>query len=247
MPTKLELTTPHVLAVDDDPLVCDLIAEYLADYDIKVTTVCSGSEMVATLGRSAVDLVVLDVRLPGEDGMQLARDLREKSKLPIIMLTGRREEADRVMALELGADDYLTKPFSPRELLARIRALLRRSRMQDDVAGHLPAVRSYRFEGWEVNLGLRRVVAPNGVVTGFRNSEFNLLLAFLGSPRRVLRRETLLELSRLHYAEVYDRAIDVQVGRVRKKIEADPANPKLIITERGVGYALMTDVEVHYE
>ena len=246
MLTTAEPITPHVLAVDDDPLVCELIAEYLADYDIKVTTVASGSEMVATLSRSAVDLVVLDVRLPGEDGMQLARDLREKSKLPIIMLTGRREEADRVMALELGADDYLTKPFSPRELLARIRALLRRSRMQDDAAEHSPAVRSYRFDGWEVNLGLRRVFSPTGVVVDFRNSEFNLLLAFLSSPRRILRRETLLELSRLHDAEVYDRAIDVQVGRVRKKIEADPANPKLIVTERGVGYAFMTDVEVRY-
>jgi DNA-binding response OmpR family regulator len=119
--------------------------------------------------------------------------------------------------------------------------------MQDDAAEHSPAVRSYRFDGWKVNLGLRRVFSPTGVVVDFRNSEFNLLLAFLSSPRRILRRETLLELSRLHDAEVYDRAIDVQVGRVRKKIEADPANPKLIVTERGVGYAFMTDVEVHYE
>jgi len=246
MLTKTEPTSPHILAVDDDPLVCDLISEYLADYDIKVTTARSGSEMVATLAHSAVDLVVLDIRLPGEDGMQLARDLRETSKLPIIMLTGRLEEVDRIMALELGADDYLTKPFSPRELLARIRALLRRARMQDAVAERVRAVRGYRFEGWEVNLGLRRVTSPGGAVVNFRNSEFTLLLAFLGLPRQVLRREKLLELSRLHDAEVYDRAIDVQVGRVRKKIEADPANPKLIVTERGVGYALMADVEAHY-
>src|SRR4029077_13713710 len=229
-------TTAHVLAVDDDPSVRQMIADYLTDNDVRVTTLASGREIADVMAREMIDLVILDLRRPGEDGMQIARKLREESDLPIIMLTGRKDEADRVMGLELGADDYLTKPFSPRELLARIRALLRRSRARETVADGLAKIRAYRFSGWELNVRLRRLTAADGEIVALTNSEFNLLAAFLAAPQRVLSREQLLNFSRLHDDEVYDRAIDVQVGRLRKKLEPDAARPQLIRTERGAGY-----------
>src|SRR5918992_1474836 len=210
----------HVLAIDDDPSVRKMIVDYLGDNEIRVTALASGREIAAVMARDTIDLVVLDLRMPGEDGMQIAQKLREESQLPIIMLTGRKDEADRVMGLELGADDYLTKPFSPRELLARIRALLRRSRSQQTAADGLARVRAYRFAGYELNVRVRKLTLPSGASLTLSNSEFNLLAAFLASPQRVLSREQLLNLSRLHNDEVYDRAIDVQVGRVRKKLDA---------------------------
>jgi DNA-binding response OmpR family regulator len=234
---------PHLLAVDDDPQIRELIVNYLGGHDLRVTAVASGEEMSAVLARETIDLVVLDLRLPGEDGLAIARHLRETSKLPIIILTGRHEEADRVMGLELGADDYLTKPFSPRELLARIRALLRRTRMSQTFSRTIDKVRAFRFAGWELNLRLRRVRAPDGRDVPMRNGEFNLLVAFLMAPQRVLTREQLLEASRLHDAEVFDRSIDVLVGRLRRHLEADPKAPVLIVTERGSGYRLQVPVE----
>ena len=233
----------HVLAVDDDPSVRELISTYLGDHDLRVTAVAREAEMRAVLERETVQLVLLDLRLKGEDGLAIARDLRAQSKLPIIILTGRTEEADRVMGLELGADDYLTKPFSPRELLARIRALLRRTQMHATLAETVASVRAYRFEGWTLSLRLRRLNDPAGRPVELRNSEFNLLLAFLSAPQRVLTREQLLDLSRLHNAEVYDRSIDVQVGRLRRKIEADPRRPRLIVTERHAGYLFAAEVQ----
>ncbi|MFO1253295.1 MAG: response regulator [Inhella sp.] len=209
-----EPTWPLIAAVDDDPALRDLLTEYLGENDLRVCTFASGAALMERLAREAVDLVVLDVRLPGEDGLQIARQLRERlPTLPILMLTGRAEEADRVMGLELGADDYLTKPFSPRELLARIRALLRRAQAQAPTAWGAAQVRAYRFEGWELNLGLRRLRNPAGEVVELTNGEFSLLLAFLSAPRRTLTRDQVLELSRLHNAEVYDRSIDVQILR----------------------------------
>src|ERR1700694_4191757 len=150
----------HVLAIDDDPSGRQMIADSLGDNDIQVTTLASGRAIVDVMARHTIDLLILDLKLPGEDGMQIARRLRGGSDIPIIMLTGRKEEADRVMGLELGADDYLTKPFSPRELLARIRALLRRSRAQETVADELARVRAYRFAGWELSVRLRRLTSP---------------------------------------------------------------------------------------
>ena len=235
---------PHVLALDDDPAVRELIADYLAQNDLRVTTVANGKEFDAILASETIDAVVLDVRLQGEDGMQIARRLREKSAIPILMLTGRAEEADRVMGLELGADDYLTKPFSPRELLARIRALLRRSKAQATVADALATVRAYRFGGWELNIGLRKLKSPQGEQVELTNGEFRILTAFLSAPQRVLSRDQLLDLSRVHAAEVYDRSIDIQILRLRRKIEADPAHPKFITTERGAGYVFASAVEV---
>jgi len=233
----------HVLAVDDDPSVRQMIADYLTDNEVRVTTLASGRDIAEVMERETIDLVILDVRLPDEDGMQIARKLREESDLPIILLTGRKDEADRVMGLELGADDYLTKPFSPRELLARIRALLRRSRAHETVADGLAKIRAYRFLGWELNVRLRRLTAPQGMNVPLTNSEFNLLAAFLAAPQRVLSRDQLLNLSRLHNDEVYDRSIDVQVGRLRKKLEPDASQPQLIRTERGAGYVFTASVE----
>jgi DNA-binding response OmpR family regulator len=234
---------PHVVAVDDDPAIRQLVAEYLGENEMRVTAVGTGEELDAAMARETVDLVVLDLRLPGEDGMQIARRLREASAIPILMLTGRADEADRVMGLELGADDYLTKPFSPRELLARIRALLRRARAQASVADAMAQVRAYRFGGWELSVGLRRLKDAHGRSVELTNGEFSLLAAFVSAPQRVLSREQLLDLSRLHNAEVYDRSIDVQILRLRRKIEADPAHPQFIKTERGVGYLFDAAVE----
>jgi two-component system OmpR family response regulator len=235
---------PHVLTLDDDPSVRQLVRDYLVENELRVTAVATGASMRRTLAEQVVDLIVLDLRLKSEDGMALARQLRDESTIPIIMLTGRIDEADRVMGLELGADDYLTKPFSPRELLARIRALLRRARAQATVADAIARVRAYRFGGWELNIGLRRLKSAEGRTVELTNGEFSLLAAFVSAPQRVLSRDQLLDLSRLHNAEVYDRSIDVQILRLRRKIEPDPAQPQFIKTERGAGYFFDATVEV---
>src|SRR5262249_20481469 len=242
-PEKGSSATAHVLVVDDDPLIRQTIVNYLGDYEMQVTALASGREIADVIAREMIDLLILDLKLHGEDGVDIARRIRADSNMPIIMLTGRRDEADRVMALELGADDYLTKPFSPRELLARIRALLRRSRAGETVADGLAKIRAYRFSGWELNVRLRRLRTPQGDTVPLTNSEFNLLAVFLAAPQRVLSRDQLLNLSRLHNDEVYDRSIDVQVGRLRKKLEPDTAQPQLIRTERGAGYVFTASVE----
>ena len=239
--------TPHVLAIDDDAAMRQLIADYLRENDLRVTTVATGADMENILAEHAIDVVVLDLRLGGEDGMQLARKLRESSDIPIIILSGRQDEADRVMGLELGADDYITKPFSPRELLARVRAVLRRYKTAREV---LPArnekKRAYRFAGWELNLRTRRLTGPESKRVELTNGEFSLLEAFCAAPQRVLSREQLLDLSRLHNTEVYDRSIVVQILRLRRKIEANPSAPEYIKTERGMGYLFDTPVDVLY-
>ena len=241
---------PHILVVDDDPALRNLLLEYLGDNELRVTAVASGAQMVAAFDAEAIDLVVLDLRLPGEDGMQLARQLRERAAVPIVLLTGKAEEADRVMGLELGADDYVTKPFSPRELLARIRAVLRRYHAQAELPARDEQRRAFRFAGWELNLRTRKLTAPEvnqqTSKLDLSNGEFSLLAAFCGAPQRVLSRDQLLGLSRLHNAEVYDRTIDVQILRLRRKIEADPSHPQLIVTERGAGYMFNVAVETLY-
>ena len=238
--------SPHVLVVDDDPAVRELLNEYLAENDLRVTAVASGTAMNEVLDQQAIDLVLLDLKLPGEDGMQLARALRERGNVPIVLVTGKKDEADRVMGLELGADDYVTKPFSPRELLARIRAVLRRYQVQATLPERDNSKRAYRFAGWELNLRTRRLTAPGGEVLELSNGEFSLLAAFCGAPQRVLSRDQLLSLSRLHEAEVYDRTIDVQILRLRRKIEAEPAKPRFIVTQRGAGYVFDVPVETVY-
>lgn len=245
-PTQAPPNSPHVLVVDDDPAVRELLNEYLADNDLRVTAVASGAAMNEVLDQQAIDLVLLDLKLPGEDGMQLARALRERGNVPIVLVTGKKDEADRVMGLELGADDYVTKPFSPRELLARIRAVLRRYQVQATLPERDNSKRAYRFAGWELNLRTRRLTAPSGEVLELSNGEFSLLAAFCGAPQRVLSRDQLLSLSRLHEAEVYDRTIDVQILRLRRKIEAEPAKPRFIVTQRGAGYLFDVPVETLY-
>jgi len=235
----------HVLAVDDDPLIREMIVDYLVKHDLRATGVADGRAMSEVLASEVVDLIVLDLKLRTEDGMNLARKLRDESTIPIIMLTGRSDEADRVMGLELGADDYVTKPFSPRELLARIRTVLRR-RHAEVRQGRPEGIRAYRFDGWELNLNTRRLAAPGGSVAVLSKGEFSLLVVRLGAPHRILSRDQLLDLSRLHNDEVYNRAVDIQIMRLRRKIEPDPSKPKYIRTERGNGYVFSVNVEMVY-
>jgi two-component system OmpR family response regulator len=241
-----EIIQPHILVVDDDPQIRALLEEYLAENLLRVSAVSNGKQMSEILANEAIDLVVLDLRLAGEDGMAIVRTLRDSSAIPIVMLTGVREEADRVMGLELGADDYLTKPFSPRELLARIRTVLRRTKGAGLAHTRQREVRAYRFAEFELNLRTRRLKRRDGRPIDLTNGEFNLLAALLAAPQRILTRDQLLEASRVHDNEVYDRSIDIQVLRLRRKIEADPSQPQFIVTERGVGYILNSPVEVLY-
>jgi two-component system OmpR family response regulator len=239
------LARPHVLVVDDDPTIRALVSDYLGNNDFRVTAVGDGAAMRDVLKDQVVDLLVLDLGLRGEDGMSIARRMRDESEIPMVMLTGRAEEADRVMGLELGADDYITKPFSPRELLARIRTVLRRRRAEVR-QGKPDGIRAYRFDGWELNLNLRRLNAPDGRAVPLTNGEFSLLVVLLGAPNRILSRDQLLDLSRLHNDEVFNRSIDVQILRLRRKIERDAGEPRYIRTERGVGYIFGVPVETVY-
>jgi two-component system OmpR family response regulator len=240
-----EAPAPHVLVVDDDIAVRQLVSEYLAQNDFRVSEAANGAELMGAFRAQVVDLVLLDLRLHGEDGMQLLRQLRAESQLPVIILTGRAEEADRVMGLELGADDYLTKPFSPRELLARIRTVLRRTHAGQEIHG-APVCRAYRLPGWELNLRTRKLSARDGREVALSNGEFNLLAALLATANRVVTRDQLIEMSRRYDNEVYDRAIDVQILRLRRKIESNPAQPQIIVTERGAGYRVGVAVEAVY-
>jgi two-component system, OmpR family, response regulator len=241
-----ESISPHILVVDDDPQIRALLEEYLAESGLRVSAAATGKQMSQILTDEAIDLIVLDLRLAGEDGMAIVRSLRDQSAIPIVMLTGVREEADRVMGLELGADDYLTKPFSPRELLARIRTVLRRSKNVVPGAAKQREIRAYRFGMFELNLRTRRLKPRDGPQIALTNGEFNLLAALLSAPERILTRDQLLEASRVFDNEVYDRAIDIQVLRLRRKIEEDPAHPTFIVTERGVGYIFSSPVEILY-
>jgi two-component system, OmpR family, response regulator len=238
----MESVAPHVLALDDDPDVRKVLVQYLSEQDLRVTAVSTGREMLQVIENEPIDLLMIDLRLSGEDGLALARRVRENSAMPILILSGKTDEADLVMGLELAADDYITKPFRLRELLARIRAVLRRSRFAEPAAARDEQLRAYRFAGWELNVRLHRLTSPEGRRVALTNSEFSLLCAFLSAPQRVLSRDQLLERSRLHALEVYDRAIDVTMLRLRRKIERDPSNPELLRTERGAGYLFAAPV-----
>ena len=232
----------HILIVDDDAEIRTLLTRYLEKNGLRATAVGDGRAMWQALERGAPDLVVLDLMLPGDDGLTLCRDLRAKSDLPVIMLTARGEETDRIVGLEMGADDYLPKPFSARELLARIKVILRRTRAlppnlqpQDEPLLH--------FAGWTLDTGRRQLISPAGVETPIGGVEYKLLRVFLEHPNRVLDRDQLLDLTQGREADPLDRAIDVQVSRLRRRLGDDPQSPRLIKTVRGEGYVLSVPVE----
>jgi DNA-binding response OmpR family regulator len=235
----------HVLVVDDDPSMRDVIGNYLESQNFQVSTVSDGRGMTRVLADKAVDLIILDVKLRNEDGLDLMRGLGDRTDVPIILLTGhRRDETDRVVGLELGADDYMVKPFGLRELLARVRAVLRRSDAARLRMRKQEKRIRYRFAGWELNMHTRRLTSPAGNIVPLTAGEFNLLTAFLRSPQQILSREQLLAASRVHNEEVFDRSVDIQILRLRRKLETDPSEPQLIRTERGAGYVFATSVEI---
>lgn len=240
------LRPAHVLVVDDDVDARNRVTDYLTLNDFRVTPADNGKRMMEILHAESIDLVALELKLRDEDGLQLARRLREASRIPIIILTSIAEEADRVMALELGADDYVTKPFSSRELLARIRAVMRRYRAMQSVVAQENEIRAYRFAGWTLNVRLHRLTSQAGERVPITNGEFGLLVAFLGHPERILSRDQLLDFSRLRSTDVYDRSIDIQVLRLRRKLEAMPSRPRLIKTERGLGYRFCAQVTIEH-
>lgn len=242
-------TSPHILVVDDDREIRDLTARFLRKHGYRVDAAANGKEMDGCLDNGRFDLIVLDLMMPGEDGLSICRRLRATTDIPIIMLTALGEETDRIVGLEMGADDYLPKPFNPRELLARIKSVLRRSAGTADdrlTAGPDGAQRdTLRFDNWTIDIGRRELLNPDGVLVLLTAGEFGLLIALAERPQRVLSRDQLLDLTRGREAGSYDRSVDVQLSRLRRKIEADPANPVLIKTVRGGGYMFTADVEAH--
>jgi two-component system OmpR family response regulator len=236
-------TPEHLLVVDDDREIRNLLTEYLEQAGYRVSAVGDGKAMRRVLEANRIDLVVLDLMLPGEDGLSLCRDLRTRTNLPVLMLTARGDEVDRIVGLEMGADDYLAKPFNPRELLARIKSIVRRAQalptnMETD------AVRSFRFAGWTLDVATRNVLAPDGLVVPLSGAEYRLLRVFLDHPQRVLARDQLLELANGREAILFDRSIDVLVGRLRKRLRDDSKEPTLIKTVRSEGYVLAATVDV---
>jgi DNA-binding response OmpR family regulator len=222
----------HILVVDDDPALCELLSDYLGESGFTVATAGDGNAMRRALAHGMPDAIVLDLMLPGEDGLALARELRSRSEVPIMMLSARGEEIDRVVGLEVGADDYLAKPFSPRELLARLRALLRRSRATGADAHTGP---DYGFGPFQLDTVARRLLR-DGAEVRLTGAEFDLLRAMVERPNRVLSRDTLVDLLKGYDRDPFDRSIDIRVTRLRRKIEADPAAPAYIRTVRGEGY-----------
>lgn len=230
----------RILIVDDDAEIRSLLRDYLGRNGLQAEAVADGAGMRAALKRGRFELVVLDLMLPGEDGLTLCRELRAHSGLPIIMLTARVEETDRVVGLEMGADDYVPKPFHPRELLARIKAVLRRVQALPPSVEATRAQR-IRFAGWTLEVARRRLISPAEVVVPLSGSEYRLLRVFLEYPNHILSRERLLDLTRGREALPFDRSVDVQVGRLRRRLEDDAAD--LIQTVRGEGYVLAAEVE----
>ena len=234
---------PHLLIVDDDKELCSLLSKFLSRHGYRVSVAHNGSEMASTLEASRVNLVILDLMLPGEDGLVLCRRLRATSTLPIIMLTAISDETDRIIGLEMGADDYLAKVPNPRELLARVRAVLRRAGPPEARAS-AEQKRILEFSGWRLDVTHRQLFSAKNALVPLRAGEFDLLLALAERPQRVLSRDQLLDLSRGRTANVFDRSIDVQISRLRRKIEPDPKEPTLIKTVRRGGYILAANVVV---
>ncbi|SDR57401.1 two-component system, OmpR family, response regulator [Rhizobiales bacterium GAS191] len=236
-----QISLAHILLVEDDAEISRMLQDALSESGFMASSVTSAEAMDTVLRHSDIDLVVLDIMLPGEDGLSICKRLRAKSGIPIIMLTALKEDVDRIVGLEIGADDYVTKPFNSRELIARIRALLRRSRSDEFAPGG--RTRPLSFAGWRIDPTARRLENPDGVRIAMTGAEFDLLLAFCRNPGKVLSREQLLELTHSGLAGPIERSIDVHVSRVRQKIEHDARDPILLKTVRLGGYVFTPMVE----
>lgn len=235
-------TNPHILVVEDARDIREPLARYLREHGFRTTTAADAQVARKLLRAAAIDLVVLDVMMPGEDGLSLCRSIRETSHIPVILLTARGEEVDRIIGLEMGADDYIPKPFSPRELVARIAAVLRRTqalppRQRPPEAEHI------KFGDWTLDTGQRELIGKDGMATPLSSGEFRLLAAMLERPKISLTRSQLLDLTKGRDAELFDRSIDNHISRLRKKIETDPKNPRYIKTVWGGGYMLAVEPE----
>jgi two-component system, OmpR family, response regulator len=231
----------HLLIVDDDKEICALLSQFMAEHGYRVSVAHEGRTMMQMLESARIDLVVLDIMLPGESGLSLCRRVRASATIPIVMLTAVGSETDRIVGLEMGADDYLPKPFNPRELLARVRAVLRRA---GGTSGSAPngTGRALEFVGWRLDVTGRRLFSPAGALVPLRTAEFDLLVALAERPQRVLNRDQLLDLARGRAATSFDRSIDVQISRLRRKLKVDPDGPDLIRTVRGGGYVFAANV-----
>lgn len=231
----------HILVVDDHIEIRDLVSRALLKDGFRVSTAADGNAMRQALVNNEIDLIVLDLMMPGDDGLTLCREVRSRSDIPIIMLTARSDEIDKVVGLELGADDYLGKPFGSRELVARIRAVLRRKTPggQQEPA---PQPHLYAFERWKLDVDARELIGDDGVSVALSTGEYDLLMAFAEHPRRVLNRDQLLDLARGRQANLFDRSIDTQVSRLRRKLELNQADPRIIKTVWGGGYLFAADV-----
>ena len=235
-------TVPHILIVDDHREIRDLVSRALVKEGFRISAAADGKAMRKVLADSRIDLILLDLMLPGESGLALCREIRATLGIPIIMVTAKGEEVDRVIGLELGADDYLPKPFGTRELIARINAVLRRTRVEGGGTPSPNKAKRYAFDRWVLNVEARELIRDDGVSVALSTGEFDLLLAMLQRPQRVLTRETLLDLARGRAAASFDRSIDTQVSRLRKKLEADPTEPRIIQTVWGGGYRFAAEV-----
>ena len=228
--------TPHILIVDDHREIRDLVSRALSKEGFRVSMAADGRAMRKIISDSRIDLILLDLMLPGEDGLSLCRTLRAGSNVPIIMLTAKGEEVDRIIGLEMGADDYLPKPFGSRELIARIKAVLRRSQETIAKGASDQRAKSYQFDRWGLDTGSRALIRDDGVTVPLSTGEYDLLIALVERPRRVLNRDQLLDLARGRSAAGLDRSIDTQISRLRKKLELDPGDPQIIKTIWGGGY-----------
>ncbi len=232
---------PHLLLVDDERSIREPLAAYLTKQGFRVTQAGDAESARTRLTAYAIDLVILDIMMPGEDGLSLCRHIAATSDVPVILLTARTEETDRIVGLEMGADDYVVKPFSPRELATRVKVILRRA-TAGGARQHAPEANAYAFAGWVLKSGERALVDREGVSVPLSTGEYNLLLALVTRPRQVLTRDQLLDLTQGREAAAFDRAVDNQVSRLRRKIEADAKSPELIKTVWGGGYTLAAEV-----
>ncbi len=241
-----KFTTINVLIVDDDQRIRAMLARFLTDHGLKVSQAGDGKQMLEICESSRIDVIVLDIMMPGEDGLSLCRRMRARSAVPIILLTAMSGDTDRIIGLEIGADDYVVKPFNPRELLARIRAVTRRLNAAS-IDAQRPVAPVYEFAGWQLNASRRTLTSPAGELTDLTSGEFDLLLAFVEHPQRALNRDQLLDLAHGRINQSYDRSIDVQVSRLRRKIEVDPQDPVFIKTIRNEGYFFTAPVSLSQE